>query len=63
MPIETAFQAVRALIASVEQQRLIRGEPSERTAIDIERIIRREYEQCMLKPGEKDDWNFDGPRA
>lgn len=62
MPIETAYQAVRALIASVEQQRVIRGEPTERTAIDIEKIIRREYETCFLKPGEKDDWNFDGPR-
>lgn len=43
--LETAMDAVRALDLSIRQERLIRGEPSERTAIDLEDLVRREYQR------------------
>lgn len=49
MPIATAMDAVRALTLGVDRERLIRGEPTDRTALDIEQIIRREYEAWMVK--------------
>jgi hypothetical protein len=55
MPIDTAYQAVRALATAIEQERVIRGEPGER--IDIATIIKKEYEQLMVKPGGQDDWS------
>jgi hypothetical protein len=62
MPIETAYQAVRALATAIEQERLARGEPSERTAVEIEAMIRREHDMVLLKPGEKEDWGaFERP--
>ena len=48
MPLSTAMEAVRALDMAIRQERLIRGEPSDRTAISIEEVIRREYERWML---------------
>jgi len=48
MPLSTAMEAVRALDLAIRQERLIRGEPSDRTAISIEEVIRREYERWML---------------
>lgn len=47
MPLSTAMEAVRALDMSIRQERLIRGEPSDRTAISVEEVIRREYERWM----------------
>lgn len=45
MPLTTAIDAIRALSLSVEKERLIRGEPTDRTALDMEQIVRREYER------------------
>ncbi len=47
MPIETAMEAVRALEIGIRQERLVRGEPSERTAINVEEVVRREYARWM----------------
>lgn len=55
MPLETGYQAVRALVAAISQERVVRGEPGER--IDIATIIKNQYEALQLKPGEKDDWD------
>ena len=48
MPLESAMEAVRALDIGIRQERLIRGEPSERTAIQVEDVIRREYSRWMI---------------
>jgi hypothetical protein len=56
MPIETAYQAVRALATSIDHERVVRGEPTERTAVEIETRIRKEHEMLFLKPGEKEEW-------
>lgn len=55
MPIASAMDAVRALTLGVDRERLIRGEPTDRTALDIEQIIKREYKNWMIGAGEDDD--------
>jgi hypothetical protein len=56
MPITSADEGMRALLAGVKGERLIRGEPTDRTALDLESVVKREYERWMLKPGEQEDW-------
>lgn len=48
MPLSTAMEAVRAMEFSVKQERLIRGEPSDRTAVSMEDTIRREYQRWLV---------------
>ena len=55
MPLATAMEAVRSLDLAVRQERLIRGEPSDRTAVSVEDVIRREYDRWMVP----DDTNGD----
>jgi hypothetical protein len=50
VPLNTALAAVRALDLSIRQERTIRGEPSDRTAVSVEDVIRREYERWMVTP-------------
>lgn len=54
MPLSTAMQAVRALDIAIRQERLIRGEPSDRTAVSVEEVVRREYQRWMV-PEENGD--------
>ena len=46
--LSSAMEAVRALDLSIKQERVIKGEPSERTAVNIESVIRKEYERWMV---------------
>lgn len=46
-PLESAMDAVRALDISIRQERVIRGEPGERTSVQLEEIVRREYSRWM----------------
>lgn len=48
MPLESAMEAVRAIEMVIRQERLARGEATDRTAINVEEIIKREYEQIMV---------------
>ena len=41
-PLKTATAAVRALDSSIRQERVVRGEPSDRTATSVEETIRSE---------------------
>jgi len=45
--LSSAMEAVRALDLSIKQERTIRGEPSDRTAVSVEEVIRSEYAKCM----------------
>ncbi len=54
MPLATAMEAVRALEMAIRQERVIRGQPSDRTAVSVEEMIRREYERWM-RPEESGD--------
>ena len=56
MPIDTGMDAVRALVLAVEKERLIRGEPTDRTVIDTEALIRREA-ALWLTTAEEEDWS------
>ena len=51
MPLKKQSDIIRALDLGWRQERLVRGEPSERTAVTVEETIRREYERWMA-PGE-----------
>ena len=48
MPIESAMDAVRAYTMSVDKERTIRGEPSDRTQIDLAEVTREEI-RTLLK--------------
>jgi hypothetical protein len=54
LAIDNATAAVRAVIAGLEKERLIRGEPTERTE-NLEAIVKREYAQ-LFKPAGQEDW-------
>ncbi len=51
MPLASAMEAVRALDMSIGKERLIRGEPSDRTVVSVEETIKREYERWMMTDG------------
>ena len=48
MPIEAAMDAVRAYNMSLRDERVILGDPTDRTAVSIEDTIKREYERWMI---------------
>jgi len=48
--LTSALDAVRSLELDVRQERLIRGQPTDRTEVDIAQVIRREYERWMTTP-------------
>ena len=54
-PLATAMEAVRALDMSIKQERTIRGEPSDRSVISVEQVIREEYERWMSDPSDRDE--------
>jgi hypothetical protein len=44
-----AMDAVRALDLTIKHERVIRGEPSERTAVDVEALIKMEYQRWLVR--------------
>ena len=54
MSLSSAMDAVRALDLAIRQERLVRGEPTDRTALGVEEIIRREYAQWMTQDDEEE---------
>lgn len=53
MPLASAMEAVRAIDLSIKHERIVRGEPGERTAVSVEEVVRREYDRWMTD-GEHD---------
>lgn len=51
-PLASGMDAVRALDMALKHERLVRGEPSERTAVTVEDTIRREYSRWLTAVGE-----------
>jgi hypothetical protein len=45
--LDTAMDAVRALDLAIKQERLICGEPSERTAVSLEEVVRDEHRRWI----------------
>jgi hypothetical protein len=60
LAIDNATAAVRAVIAGLEKERLIRGEPTERTE-NIEALYRRD--QNLLTSSEEDEYTEDEGQA
>jgi hypothetical protein len=50
--LESASDAVRAYTAAVREERVMLGEPSDRTAVSIEEVIKREYERWLIPDGD-----------
>ncbi len=57
--LSTAMEAVRALDLAIRQERVIRGEPTDRTALSVEDVVRREYARWM-EPGKEENGGDDG---
>lgn len=53
MSLDSALAAVRSLDIAIKHERLILGEPSERTEVSVEEIVRREYERWMTPGGSR----------
>jgi hypothetical protein len=47
MPMESAMDAVRAYTMSVDKERTIRGEPSDRTHVDLAEVTREEMRRLL----------------
>lgn len=50
---KTAIEAARALEMAIRQERVVRGEPSERTQLSIEETVRKEYDRWLSTDGEE----------
>ncbi len=48
MPLESAMDAVRALVLSIKQESVLLGEPGDLSAVIVVDSIRREYERWMV---------------
>jgi hypothetical protein len=57
MPVTNFGEAVRAVSKAIEQERLIRGQPTERTE-NLESIVRREHERWTKRGDGADEWNY-----
>lgn len=53
-PLESAMDAVRAYGLAVDKERMLLGEPTERTAVSLEEVTKREIATLLLRPGEKE---------
>jgi hypothetical protein len=54
MPIDAAMDAVRAYNMSLRDERVILGDPTDRTALTVEDTIKREYERWMVSAEPQD---------
>ena len=54
MPLNSAMEAVRALDLAIRQERVVRGEPGDRTATTVEEKIRDEYENWLIPQNDDD---------
>ena len=55
LEIKGVPDALKAVQVGLEKERLVRGEPSDRTAVNIEEIIRREYRDLMKVEDEDEE--------
>ncbi len=49
LSINTGMDCVRALDMAIKGERLVLGEPTERTANDVEAIIKKEHERWLVR--------------
>ncbi len=51
MPLDTAMEAVRAIEMVIRQERLVRGEATDRAELDVAEIVKRESERWLVATG------------
>jgi len=61
VPMTSAMDAVRAIDMAIRNERMLLGEPTERSAVSVEQVLREEFHNWMLKPGEEEDWDLAEP--
>ena len=59
MPLTTAIEAVRALDLAIKQERLSRGEPTDRSVVSVEDMIRREYDRWLVHGKSENDGDLE----
>jgi vacuolar-type H+-ATPase subunit H len=59
LALTSGMDAVRALDIAIKHERLIFGEPSERTAVDVEAVCRDEHQRWMQTPGDASEQTWD----
>ena len=56
--LDTAMDAVRALEMGVRTERLLLGEPTDRSAVSVEELIKREYQTLLVTAEQAEEsWN------
>jgi hypothetical protein len=55
MQIDSVPDALKAVQVGLDKERLIRGEPSERTALDIMRELKRDEEELLVEVDEDEE--------
>ncbi len=55
MALDSAMGGVRALDQAIRLERLIRGEPSDRTALGVEEVIRKEHDRWLTEEDNDDE--------
>ena len=48
MPLSNAMEAVRAIDIALKQERLIRGEPTDRNEVSVAEVVKRESERWLV---------------
>lgn len=56
-PIASAAEGARIGGMVIKLERIVRGEPVERTEVSVEEITKREIETLLLRDGEVEDWS------
>lgn len=46
-PLTSGMEGIKAAAVVIKLERLLSGEPTERTSVDLEQLVRREYQQLM----------------
>ena len=55
MPLDTARDLMKALELGLRQERLVRGEPTDRNAMTLEEITKREISRWLVFDGDDED--------
>ena len=62
-PLESGMDGIKAAGLVIKLERLLAGEPTDRSAVDIEAITKREIRELLVvgsAAGNEDDWDEEG---